>query len=48
MFVRYHFLSVVCELLTEGRTAYEILKNKVFDILMTGNGEFAVVFVKLK
>ena len=31
-------------------TAYEILKKiiMVFDILMTGNGEFALVFVKLK
>ena len=29
-------------------TAYEILKRMVFDTLMTGNGEFALVFVKLK
>ena len=29
-------------------TAYEILKKMVFDILMTGNSEFALVFKKLK
>ena len=45
----------VCGLWTADRradiklwTAYEILKKMVFDILMTGNGEFALVFVKLK
>ena len=45
----------VCGLWTADRgadiklwTAYEILKKIFFDILMTGNGEFALVFVKLK
>ena len=45
----------VCGLWTADRradiklwTAYEILKKMVFDILQIGNGEFVLVFVKLK
>ena len=45
----------VCGLWTADRgadiklwTAYEILKKMVLDSLMTGSGEFALVFVKLK